>query len=165
MAITPVSDLILDVARAADPQKANAASRVLSEGASPSDAAAPAEFSAALKQSAPAIDRYAYRESAGALSPAMTPARKAEVGLEGMLLKSMIEEMLPKDAPDVYGSGVAGDVWRSMLADKVAEQVAKSGALRIADRLFATHQDLLQSSDVNKIKPALAPLVDARMKV
>lgn len=147
MAISPVSDLILDVARAADPQKAAAASRALTASA------APDEFSATLKRAAPAVDAgsYAYRNPSATVTPAMTPARKAAVGLESVLLKGMIEEMLPKDAAEVYGSGVAGDVWRSMLSEKIADEVAKSGALHIADRLFATHQDLLQSSTVNKI--------------
>jgi peptidoglycan hydrolase FlgJ len=160
MSISPVSDLIVDVARAADPQKASAASRALETGA------APETFSATLRQAAPAVDSgsYAYRNPAPTLTPAMTPERKAAVGLEGVLLKGMIEEMLPKDAPDVYGSGTAGDVWRSMMSEKIAEEVAKSGALHIADRLFATHQDLLQPSTVNKIQPA-PPLVDTRMKI
>ena len=166
MAISPVSDLILDVARAADPQKAGAATRILSDGAAPGGAATPAEFSATLRQSAPVdIGRYAYNNSGATLTPAMTPARKAAVGLESMLLKSMFDEMLPKDAPDVYGSGVAGDVWRSMMSEKIADQVAKSGALGLADRLFATHQDLLTTSTVNKIRPALPPLVDTRAKI
>ncbi|PPQ38569.1 hypothetical protein CKO16_09770 [Rhodoblastus acidophilus] len=162
MAISPVSDLILDVARAADPQKASAASRALTSGAS-----APAEFSTALTRAAPQVDssRYAYREPASTLTPAMSPARKAAIGLESVLLKSMIDEMLPKDAPDVYGSGVAGDVWRSMMSEKIAEQVAKSGALKIADRLFATHQDLLQPSTVNKIRTAAPPLVETKIKI
>jgi peptidoglycan hydrolase FlgJ len=160
MAISPVSDLIVDVARAADPQKASAASRALGAGA------APAEFSTALKQSAPplAAGSYAYRAPAHTISPAMTPARKAEIGLESVLLKTMIDELLPKDAADIYGSGVAGDVWRSMLSEKIANEVAKSGSLHIADRLFATHQDLLQPSTLNKIQPA-APLIETRIKI
>jgi hypothetical protein len=162
MAISPVSDLILDVARAADPQKASAASRALGSGES-----APAEFSATLKQAAPPVDAgsYAYRNPASTITPAMTPARKAAAGLESVLLTSMIEEMLPKDAADVYGSGVAGDVWRSMLSEKIANEVAKSGALHIADHLFATHEDLLQPSTVNKIRPAAPPLVDTRTRI
>jgi hypothetical protein len=155
MAISPVSDIILDVTRAADPQKASAASRALSaEGPSRTD------FSTTLTRAAPPVDagNYAYRNPGLTIAPAMTPARKAEVGLESVLLKSMIEEMMPKDAPDVFGSGVAGDVWRSMLSEKIANEVAKSGALKIADRLFATHQDLLQPSTVNKIQTA--PSID-----
>jgi hypothetical protein len=163
MAISPVSDLILDVAQAADPQKASAASRALAAGAS----STATDFSATLAQMAQPVDssRYAYHNPTPSISQAMTPARKAEIGLESVLLKSMIDEMLPKDAADVYGSGVSGDVWRSMLSEKIANEVAKSGALKIADRLFATHQDLLTPSTVNKIRPAEAPLVETKIKI
>ena len=144
MAISPASDLILDVARAADPQKAMATTRTLA--AAPGDPSG--DFAAALDRlpsSVPLPGGMSYRNPVAALDEKLNPARKAEVGLESMLLKSMIEEMLPKEASHVYGAGVAGGVWKSMLSEKVAEQIAKSGALKIGERLFATHQNLLQS--------------------
>jgi hypothetical protein len=75
----------------------------------------------------------------------MTTTQKATIGLESVLLKSFIDQMLPKDAVEVFGAGVAGDVWKSMLSEKIADEVAKSGALKIGRRLFATHPDLLHS--------------------
>jgi Rod binding domain-containing protein len=45
--------------------------------------------------------------------------------------------MLPKDAQSTFGQGYAGDMWRSMLAERVADQMAASGRLGIASRLFA----------------------------
>jgi hypothetical protein len=54
--------------------------------------------------------------------------------------------MLPKDAVNVFGGGVAGDVWKSMLSEKIANEVAKSGSLKFASRLFETHPDLLHSN-------------------
>jgi hypothetical protein len=56
----------------------------------------------------------------------------------------------------VFGGGVAGDVWKSMLSDKIADEVAKSGALKIGQRLFATHPDQIQSLG-NKTPPAGPP--------
>ena len=44
--------------------------------------------------------------------------------------------MLPKDAPAAFGEGLSGDMWRSLLAEKMSEQIAKSGALGISRRLF-----------------------------
>jgi hypothetical protein len=167
MAISPVSDLILDVARAADPQKATAASRALDAGASAASAPTSGGFSAALSQAQSSVDmgRYAYHNPGPIVSPAKTPAQKAATGLESVLLKSFVDEMLPKDAANVYGSGVAGDVWRSMLADKIANEIAKSGALKISERLFSTHQDLLQASTVNKIRPSPPPVVSTHTKI
>lgn len=153
MAISPTSDLILDVARAADPQKALATTRALasaSQGAVSSDASG--DFAKALDSlpSAPAkvaSADYSYRAPmASAHGPVETAAHKAAVGLESVLLKSFVDQMLPKDAVGVFGGGVAGDVWKSMLSEKIANEVAKSGSLKLASRLFATHQDLLHSN-------------------
>ncbi len=144
MAISPASDLILDVARAADPQKAMATTKALA--AASGDVSS--EFVAALDRLPPAAAPprgLTYKNPVVSLTERETPARKAEIGLEGMLLKNMIDQMLPKDASDVYGAGVAGDVWKSMLSEKIAGEIAKSGALKIGERLFATHQNLLQS--------------------
>jgi hypothetical protein len=80
-----------------------------------------------------------------------------------VLLKSFIDQMLPKDAVEVFGGGVAGDVWKSMLSEKIADEVAKSGALQIGQRLFATHPDKLQSlgnkiPDASPSAPPTAPI-------
>ncbi|MCI4678801.1 hypothetical protein K9U39_00770 [Rhodoblastus acidophilus] len=145
MAISPPSDLIIDVARAADPQKAMATTRMLA--AATGDVST--GFSAALDQlparpAAPLRD-LSYQNPVASLMAKQTPAHKAEVGLASLLLKNMIDQMLPKDAGDVFGTGVAGDVWKSFLSEKIAEQIAKSGELKIGERLFATHQNLLKS--------------------
>jgi peptidoglycan hydrolase FlgJ len=139
MAISPASDIIMDVARAADPQKAFATTRALAEaaGAAPDFAATLADFRApvAAGDSYRTPPLYAPREN--------SPERKAVVGLESVLLRGFVDQMLPKDAVDVFGSGVAGDVWKSMLSEQIAGQIAKSGALKIGEKLFATHPNLL----------------------
>ena len=56
------------------------------------------------------------------------------------MLNSFVGELLPKDASAVFGQGTAGDMWRSMLAEQVSLQIAKSGKLGLARRLFATHE-------------------------
>jgi hypothetical protein len=43
--------------------------------------------------------------------------------------------MLPKNATNVYGKGTAGEVWRSMLAERIGEELAKSGQIGVAERL------------------------------
>jgi len=143
MAISPTSDLILDVARAADPQKALAATRALNGAAAGADGAG---FTSTLAGFSPSLTRYGYKNPSPSLGAAETPAHKAAVGLESVLLKNFVDQMLPKDAVAVFGDGVAGDVWKSMLSEKIANEVAKSGALKLADRLFETHPDLLHST-------------------
>lgn len=54
---------------------------------------------------------------------------------EAVVLTTMIESMLPKDAEQVFGSGTAGSVWRSMMADKIAQQLAGRDILGLGDIL------------------------------
>ena len=56
------------------------------------------------------------------------------------MLNSFVSELLPKDTGEVFGQGMAGDMWRSMLAEQVSTQIAKSGKLGLARRLLATHE-------------------------
>ena len=72
--------------------------------------------------------------------------KQAQVQFEAVLLNSFVSEMLPKDTPEAYGQGLAGDMWRSMLADQVSRKIASSGALGIGQRLFATHPMTASSS-------------------
>lgn len=71
----------------------------------------------------------------------MQPSRVAapEVGkpgpyvqFEAFVLQSFIQAILPKDASVVFGEGTAGEVWKSMLAEKIALQVAEAGGIGIA---------------------------------
>ena len=153
MAISPTSDLILDVARAADPAKAQATTRALAAGNSgtASGVEPSADFSAALDRMAatPAASTrdYSYHNPTASIQSSVeTKAHKAAIGVESVLLKSFVDQMLPKDAVNVFGGGVAGDVWKSMLSEKIANEVAKSGSLKFASRLFETHPDLLHSN-------------------
>lgn len=148
MAISPASDIILDVARAADPQKAMATTRALA--AASGEAAM--DFASTLHSlpSEATTGSFAYRTPPTFMASADSPERKAAIGLESVLLKNFVDQMLPKDAVDVFGSGVAGDVWRSMLSEKIADQIARSGALKIGDRLFATHGDQLRAARTDR---------------
>jgi peptidoglycan hydrolase FlgJ len=64
-------------------------------------------------------------------------ARDVPKEFEAFVLQSFIQEMLPKKAEDVYGKGVSGDIWRSMLAEKLAAEVTERGGLGIADQVRA----------------------------
>jgi flagellar protein FlgJ len=55
---------------------------------------------------------------------------------EAMVLQTFIQNMLPKDGAAVYGKGMAGDMWKSLLAEKVAEVMADRGGIGIADRVL-----------------------------
>jgi flagellar protein FlgJ len=58
---------------------------------------------------------------------------------EAMVLQTFIQNMLPKDGAAVYGKGMAGDMWKAMLAERVATVVAERGGIGIADRMLGQH--------------------------
>ncbi len=58
---------------------------------------------------------------------------------EAVVLQSFISSMLPENAENVYGEGTAGSVWKSMLAEQISKQMAKSGGIGIAERILATN--------------------------
>jgi hypothetical protein len=165
MAISPVSDLVLDVARAADPQKAAATTRALNDasGVAPDFAAALDSTPSSVASLAAPARVQPYGLAGRAIKTAQTPAQKAAVGLEATMLKSFVDQMLPKDATHVFGAGVAGDVWKSMLSEHIATELAQSGKLKLASRLFETHPDLLKTHSVHKT--AAATPVAPQMKI
>jgi flagellar protein FlgJ len=140
MSIAPSTDIVAEVARAADPARAAAVTAKLNALAS-QGADSPQDFAAALDATGPATPTEGPSDARGKLVNATISraARmdKAHTKLESVLLTEMIGEMLPKDTPSAYGQGYAGDMWRSMLAERVADQIAGSGRLGIASRLFA----------------------------
>ncbi|WOJ88664.1 rod-binding protein [Methylocapsa polymorpha] len=136
MSIKPVSDIVLDVAKAADPIKSLAVTEKLAR-LQASDEALDSGFSNVLGAAAGSVETKAAQTDllsqmshigAGSFRTlAPVDARtKAYKGLEQLVLQSLVETMLPKDAGDVFGHGSAGDIWRSMLADQLAAQIGKS---------------------------------------
>jgi peptidoglycan hydrolase FlgJ len=134
MAINPGGDLLNDALLAAEPQRAKAAeerlARLAAEGGIES-----IPFDSLLASPAPA-------ENAPLTS--FMPPRMGNSGLfsvkqgnayrqfEVTVLKTMFEEMLPQKASAVYGAGFAGSVWKSMLAQSMAEVAGEAGGIGLA---------------------------------
>ena len=147
MPIDPPSDVVLEVVNAADPARAAAAAQRLNALAGAA-AAQTGDFAQTLAQTAPSASAAtapiagaadARSRLADAAFAASDKAAKAQVDFEAVLLNGFVNEMLPKDASATFGQGLAGDMWKSMLADQVSRQIAKSGTLGIAKRLFEAH--------------------------
>ena len=150
MAIKPSSDIVLEVLKAADQVRAQAAAQRLSALGAAAGVGAADDFTNVLDAtepsslSAPAVVANAgdMRDRLSALDLDAADDQKAartQVEFEASILKTFVDSILPKDEADVYGQGTAGDIWKSMLADQIARQIAKSGAFGISKRLFATH--------------------------
>jgi hypothetical protein len=71
---------------------------------------------------------------------------------EAMVLQTFIQNMLPKEGTAVYGKGVAGDMWKSLLAEKVADVMAERGGIGISDRVLGDHYAKSEKTSTHKPK-------------
>jgi peptidoglycan hydrolase FlgJ len=145
VAINPPSDIVLDVAKAADPLAYRAAVDKLTRIGGAATAAADFQMalgtatSEAVEDAADALGT-AFRQ-AGNLRGRLAAAAGEELAyepyrqFEAFVLQTFIQSMLPKDANHVFGDGIAGSYWSSMLAEQIAGQLAESGGIGIADAL------------------------------
>jgi hypothetical protein len=192
MAISIVSDLVLDVVKAANPERARIAQAGLQRGQSVASSAR--EFADAentVKRN-PGIGRFLatdiVRDVVNAADPsklttsiaklggtsapagvdmaslvlnasdtkAINPKAKAYQQFEASVLRNFVEEMLPKATENVYGEGTAGNVWRSMQADFMSQELAKSGGIGIASTLARLDEARARSQPevtLNEITP------------
>jgi peptidoglycan hydrolase FlgJ len=126
LAISTHGDLVLDVVRAADPAAAEAARSRL---ASMAGRTAETGFSVELAPGAGAAGR----------ADGATATPEAFAKFEAMVLQTFIQSMLPKDTESVYGEGMAGEMWQSMLAEQLGTVMAARGGIGIADRILRDH--------------------------
>jgi peptidoglycan hydrolase FlgJ len=201
MAISIVSDLVLDVVRAANPERSRNAQLALLQGKSVANSTrAFADAENTVKRS-PGIGRFLESDIVGdvvnAANPtklkggiarlagtsgmaqldlaslvldangssngitsgsvnALNPKEKAYQQFEASVLRNFVEEMLPKSSENVYGEGTAGNVWRSMQADFMSQELAKSGGIGIASTLARLDEAKARSqtgADLNEIAP------------
>lgn len=129
MGLNLTTDLVVDVMRAAEPQKrALAASRL---GATSENAQASAS-----------------RET-GQIARA-----KAHQDFEAAMLRTFTEQMMPKETSSLYGEGTAANIWRSLQVDLMSQQIAKSGGIGIAkmlDRVPTSPEHTAQSLGLNEM--------------
>jgi peptidoglycan hydrolase FlgJ len=153
MSIFPQTDIVSDVARAADPQKLQAATKRL-ESANASRTSSPAAFAAtSSKSGAPtATLRTAFSLPPDIGAPARAnrieqdPAAAAAKKFEAFVLQSWLEVLLPKEESGAFGSGGAGNVWRSMMAEQLGAQIASAGGFGLQKLIApATKSDATKS--------------------
>lgn len=153
MALKLDTDLVLDVVRAADPRRAMEARKTL--GATRDEAAGfTADLDAGLK-SEPSRTL--------AASPIVRAPETPGQKFEAYVLQTFIEAMLPKNNEAVFGAGLAGDMWKSMLAEQVAGTLAEDGRLGIANRLlgdFTRNDDKLEP--LTGVREAATSIADTR---
>lgn len=139
MAIKPPSDIVLDVARAAEPQRLQSAYRALTEGAEILQAGAPPSALAAGAQPSVAAFDQTLRHL-GVTAPTFggpSAGGGKEVvyrKLEQAVLERMIDYMLPRETSH-FGASTAGHMWRGMMAEQLARAITEGGGVGIAKQL------------------------------
>jgi peptidoglycan hydrolase FlgJ len=161
VAINPPSDIVLDVARAADPEKYRMAAERLARlratpstetfmlPAAPTQVATPADVANTAATPTRPLDAGASAQSRRRLDPYGQ--------FEAFVLQSFVQSMLPKNATTVFGKGSAGEFWRSMLAEKMGDELARSGQVGIARRLAAGPSHPVQPASVVTASPTAVP--------
>lgn len=121
MAISPPSDIVLDVARAADPEDIRKAHADLMNRIGGGEASFEVASHAPARTTKPADGSESFKR------------------FEAMVLQTFIQNMLPRDAEGVYGKGFAGDMWKTQMAERLADTVAERGGIGIARALASAH--------------------------
>ncbi len=131
VAISPPSDIVLDVARAVEPAALEAARRKLSSiaGTRAGDA-----FSTTMDASGMRGEPLS-RIATGSARP------ESYVQFEAMVLQNFVQQMLPSDAENVYGTGIAGEMWKGFLAQELGMQMARVGGIGISDRILGDYYE------------------------
>lgn len=149
MSISPPTDIVLDVARAADPTRYQVAAARLTKISAASSAEPFSEIlDSANEVAAPAATAPRRHEPAGG-------AAKAYQGFEAMALSTFIQNAMPEDDNEVFGSGTAGSVWKSMLSEQIANQMAKAGGVGIAKELASRAMASLKAPAAGDVAPSL----------
>lgn len=127
MSITPLSDIVLDVARAVDPVRSAAATARLVRLAQAEAGSGPSfeQFAETTRPTPaePSIAATPVTSRSARTQPRIDTRADAVKGLEQLVLQELVDSMLPEQGGTIFGGGSAGDVWRSMLSRQLAAQI------------------------------------------
>ena len=122
------SDILVDAMRAADSSRA---------------AEAKLKLERLAEKEGPTVSGPEFRTELARLKSGRPTANTQEdvaQKFEAAVLTTFVQAMMPKEASSVFGGGLAGNMWKAQMAEKVAEQISQSGGIGIASRLLKDHQ-------------------------
>ncbi len=130
MSIFPATDIISDVARAADPGKVRTAIKRLEDIGGEKLLNADASFAVTKAALAPVrIEARPMTIDGAAPTATRTEPLDPMQKFEAFLLQSWLEALLPKEGSGAYGHGPGADIWRSMMAEQLSTQVVRAGGV------------------------------------
>lgn len=137
MGVSLPSDIILDVMRNADPARIEAAAGKLrsidGDGGSTAFAGVLNDAMGVSPQPL-AMD---HTVADGPLASGRADSQGNYADFERMVLRNLLESLLPDASSGAFGTGPSAGVWRSLAADQLAGIYAESGGLGIAQSLSA----------------------------
>lgn len=141
MSIFPATDIVSDVARAADPAKVKLAIKRLEdiggEKAHETDVAFAAAQTAVKPMREATRNLMTHNDAAplGSRVETLSPTQK----FEAFLLQGWLDVILPKEGGGVNGNGAGSEIWRSMMAEQLATQIVRAGGVGLHNIL--THKN------------------------
>lgn len=138
MAISPPSDLVLDVVKAADPGSMLAAREKLRSAAAENQASVLTASNAGFASVMGTTGSDATKAGLGNVQHTASSEKVPEVyrKFESSILSTFLKDMMPSDSEAVYGKGSAGEFWKGMMVEQIADAVSKTGGLGIAQQVF-----------------------------
>ncbi len=139
MAISPPSDLVLDVIRAADPAQVAAAQEQMKTNRANFMATSLAEKGAGFGATVDILNRTANAARIEATAEPVEDAGKPPKvyrDFEAVYLTNFVQSMLPDESEEIYGKGNAGEMWKSMMAEQLGSTLAESGGVGIAQQMY-----------------------------
>lgn len=154
MAISPPSDIVLDVINNADPSRLEVAQAKLKAGQATAEAqrlaSTDASFEATIRKDA-ITDAHKLKHRLDGVDKKEVPETYRK--FEAMVLQQFIKNMLP-DSDEVYGKGASGEIWKGMMAEQIANEIAREGGIGIADKLMDNGptklKDKAEKAEMNK---------------
>lgn len=139
MAISPPTDLVMDVLRAADPTQVEEAQARLKANRAAFRASSLAETGNGFANTVAVLNQNQGGSGLGNIINRAEPKHVPETyrKFEAMVLQNFVKSMMPSNSDDVYGKGTAGDIWKSMMAEQIGNVMAKGNGVGIAASMVA----------------------------
>lgn len=172
MAISPPSDLVLDVVKAANPADVEVAQAKLAANKAAFAATSLAENGSGFGATFDALNGAATQAGLGNANTHAAPTKvpQAYRKFEAMMLQNFVKNMLPS-SETLYGKGSAGEIWKGMMAEQMGNTIAKNGGIGIAEKMYQEQVTKMRNTGAvnsatneNDKKMALSAITDFQRK-
>lgn len=153
VAISVISDLVMDVVRAADPMEVQVAQDKLKANKA---AFAASSLADAGKGFGAAVDVLKSADSQAGLGDTNVRGKRMEIPetyrkFEASVLQTFVQSMLPKDSEELYGKGNAGDIYKGMMSEQFADVISRNGGVGIAEQAYKDALKKVESQGITDV--------------